>query len=996
MWRNWYKTAVFLLFIILSFVDVQSQEYDYIFNETKNTKLQNHSITSIVQDLNGFLWIGTNLGLYRYDGYDFTPFNISSKPSQLDNHITTLLTHNENLWIGSDQGIHILNTTNYKITSLTNHKNDTTSIPINMVSKLYKDKQNTIWVCYNTNQISKYLGNNQFKNFTISSLSADFKLDNIFETFGNSYILKFSNNKTKITKIIRARLINNKFYIKTLKKINYGNNVLFNFDYKIYLIENNNIFSYNSFIDGFKLTPSFFNNTLDFQVATYFKKNAIYLGTSKSSFYKLSFGKNISMVNTIIDQNNSRVNNFLVDKSGILWVGTSSGLYKLKKQKKLFNTYLYNNQLNKENEIRSIIQDYKENIYAINQNDIFQYNFTTKKFDNLNWLNNINSTPFTICEYDNNNFLVGFQGGGIGIYNKKTTSLKNYFENKSTVSSSVLKLFKDKNNIVWIGTLNGLNYYDQKKDTLIKNLNLSKDHLKSDIIFDIKLDSENNLWVGTNNGLFSLKVDYSTNPLTINSFKIKNLPYEIHSILINKNILWLTTKFNGLLKYNTSTKKTILFNESKGLSVNTTYSILPGKRNELWIGTSFGLSRFDTIQNEFMNFFDYNGLAGSQSNSFSQLKTKTGQLFFGGKNGITSFFPVQIAIDSTNYPLNLVNINWYNTSEKSNTIKTKINNQRFTELKIPFNNAFITFEFSLADYFKPTKNHFKYRLIGFLNEWKTLNNTNKLSYTNIPPGKYLLEVLALNADGNWNKETLRLPITVNQIYYKRWWFILAVVLFFGLLLFLIRKYELSHILKMENLRIRIARDLHDELGSILTGIAIKSDLLLEKIKFNSKKEILKVISEQSRIAVDSLSDIVWAIDSKNNSIQELSDRMESLMYQFLSPLNISITYQTLQNIKNLEINQDYRQHVFLIFKEAITNIIKHSNASLVFVSMVKKKSSIKLTIADNGTKITTSKSNLNGNGINNMTLRAEKIKGKIKFSNDNGYTVELNFPYKNI
>jgi len=119
--------------------------------------------------------------------------------------------------------------------------------------------------------------------------------------------------------------------------------------------------------------------------------------------------------------------------------------------------------------------------------------------------------------------------------------------------------------------------------------------------------------------------------------------------------------------------------------------------------------------------------------------------------------------------------------------------------------------------------------------------------------------------------------------------------------------------------------------------------------------------------------------------------MESVLYQFLTPLNITFTLQSLQDNKPLLINQDYRQHVFLIFKEAITNIMKHSNATHVFVSITKEENNLRLTIKDNGTKITNECRTLNGNGIKNMKLRAKKINGEIQFIYNKGFTVELLF-----
>jgi len=352
-----------------------------------------------------------------------------------------------------------------------------------------------------------------------------------------------------------------------------------------------------------------------------------------------------------------------------------------------------------------------------------------------------------------------------------------------------------------------------------------------------------------------------------------------------------------------------------------------------------------------------------------------------------------LQIDAQNFNLNFKKASWYNSNKKSTNIVFFEND--LTGITLPYNNAFVKFEFAFKDFPITPNCKFKYKLSGMYSNWINLEKTNEVTFTHLPPGDYNLEIIYSTGTSNWNLKSLEIPIIVNQVYFKRWWFIVALICFIAVLLFFIRKYELNHIKNMEALKSKISRDLHDELGSTLTGIAIKSDLLLEQIDLKSKKEFLSEIAEQSRNAVEALSDIVWVIDSCNNSIQNLSDRMESILYQYLTPLNITVNFQSLKNKKPLYINQDYRQHVFLIFKEAITNIMKHSNATKVLVSITKDKNKIKLTIKDNGTKITNKTRSLCGNGIKNMKLRAEKIHGEIQFNYNNGFTVELLFNYLN-
>jgi two-component sensor histidine kinase len=356
-------------------------------------------------------------------------------------------------------------------------------------------------------------------------------------------------------------------------------------------------------------------------------------------------------------------------------------------------------------------------------------------------------------------------------------------------------------------------------------------------------------------------------------------------------------------------------------------------------------------------------------------------------SGLTNFNS-----QSNYFKILIKEISWYDSNKKITVFRNNVTLNKSSKSTLPYNNAFVRFEFKLSENINSEFYTFRYKLFGLHSDWRTFNNS-ELLFTNLPPGDYNLKIIASEKYNNLNYSTIILPISVNQVYYKRWWFLTSLVLFIGLILFFVRKYELNHINKMEQLRLRISRDLHDELGSSLTGIAMKSDILLSNINANSKKKILEEISDQSRSAVDTLSDIVWAIDSRNNTLEDLSDRMKSTMYQFLSPLNISCKFNSPIFDKQLEINQSYRQHVFLIFKEAITNIMKHSNATEVNISLTIQKNKMKLVILENGTISKNKNEVLNGNGIKNMNLRATKINGELSISIDNGYCIELVFFY---
>ena len=998
MFFNWRKITVFL---ILSYVSItlEAQEFTTIENITSGTKLQNHNILGIAQDSLGYLWIGTNWGLYKYDGYQFKPYRITSTPSLLNNNIKTLILQDDNLWIGTKGGINIINTKTNSSKSITSSsKNGLTS---NYVKKLYMDKSNNIWVGYYDDKLSRHIGNFKFQHFDlkINNNGKRFIVNDILETTPNTFYIKLLSETLEASyiKIIEAKYDGNKLSTKIIKEEDTDNVLLLSIGNRLHLIDRNNLYKFNEVSGSFKFINNLFSKDSVKNLIFYADKTKnIYIGTQNKSFYNLN-KKTYSPQNyTIISDNETSINTFFIDKSGLLWVGTNNGLFKIKKNVNLFKKHLQEASIAQRNKMRSIIQDKKGNIYAVNQTKLFKYDARNKEFIDLKWENN-NSAPYALLENDENSLLVGTQGSSIVIYNKNTNVCKPFFNKYQKLSNNhIIKLFRDVHDILWIGTLDGLYYFDKKNDSLVKiqNSNLQEGIEENESIFEIKPFKENQLWIGTNTGLYQLKVDYSVFPLQIHTIKIETIQDAVRSILIDNDVLWIATQTQGFLKYQSKTQKITQINETNGLSDNTVYSILPGENHEIWLGTRNGLSRYNTITNQFLNYYDYNGLADNEFNSSSQLKANNGELFFGGQNGITQFMPSDFETGATNFNLNISTISWFN----SKTDSTHIINSEYSKnkpLELPFNNAFVNFEFSLTDYFKPANNTFKYKISGLNRDWRILNKTNVLSFTNLPPGNYNLEVMASTNYGKWNNQIITVPIIVKQIYYKQWWFLSACGVLILLLLYFIRRYELSHIIKLENLRLQISRVLHDELGSVLTGIAIRSELLKENIVVESKDKVLDEIAEQSRSAVDALSDIVWAIDSRNNSIQNLSERMETILYLLLKPLDVTYTFENLQEHKPLYLKQDHRQHIYLIFKEAVTNIVKHSNATHVTVVFTKEENKIKLKINDNGTIVSKSATKLGGHGIKNIRMRAKKIKADVQINTKNGFTIELLFDYLN-
>lgn len=750
------------LFCFLNSFSLIAQVYSTAENITKGTRLQNHNITCIAQDMDGFLWVGTNLGLYRYDGYQFLDFSVNTTPSILNNNIRSLLIDGAHLWIGSMGGINIINTVDKSMVNLTSNSNIELSIPANFISKIHKDSQNEIWVGHNSGYLSHYKGTQKVANYKLVEKVNDYKVFNFFEIEKQSFVVQLINVKNKSTKIIAVHIKDNQLIKKDLIETE-DRVMLFKMKNELLLIINNEVKYFDFAAQVFLSKNVFIEQTENFYGLPYVENNnKVYIGTNKSKFYCIDIIDSFKVSEIELGIDEKFVNSFFVDKTGLLWVGATNGLYKFKKSISLF---------------------------------------------------------------------------------------------------------------------------------------------------------EGN---------------------------------------------------------------------------NTIYFRAQGVENKLWLGTLEGLLRDDTVINQFQKFYPYVGFVSNAFNSSSYLKINRNTLFLGTQNGISSFNPTNLLTKKTNLNLNITGVSWYN-SKKDSTYTLSVNNINLKRIELPYNNAFLSFEFSLSDYLNPKKNSFKYKFKGLHSNWRILNKTNSLTFSHLPPGDYVLEVMAATNYGKWNNQQLSIPIIVHQIIYKQWWFIFIMVVLLFSVAFLVRKYEIYHIKEMEKLRLRIARDLHDELGSVLTGIAIRSELINENIDENKRNEFLNEMAVQSRAAVDTLGDLVWAIDSRNNGLQNLMDRIENVLFQLLSPKKITYTFNCFNTKKAIVLNQEYRQHVFLIFKEALTNVIKHSNATEVNVSFTKEKQQLKLTIKDNGTKFNKNVNNLNGNGLANMKTRAEKINGSIQFIHKEGFTVVLLF-----
>jgi signal transduction histidine kinase len=277
---------------------------------------------------------------------------------------------------------------------------------------------------------------------------------------------------------------------------------------------------------------------------------------------------------------------------------------------------------------------------------------------------------------------------------------------------------------------------------------------------------------------------------------------------------------------------------------------------------------------------------------------------------------------------------------------------------------------------------------GFDRDWVHAGMQNAATYTNLDPGDYVFRVRGSNSDGVWNEQGASIRMIIHPPFWETWWFRILMGIILAGLLFLAYRIRVGQILAVERLRTRIASDLHDDVGSALTRIAVHSEVIQNT---RDQKKIVtssQMIGEMSREIVGTLSDLVWSIDARRDTFQELANRMRSFGLDLLSTKDIRFQLTTDVPDMTRNIAVDVRQNLYLIFKEAVNNIAKHSGASEAQASLGEKDGWLIMTIRDNGKGLPEAVRS-GGQGLKNMKMRAQRIGGRIEIMNAEGLRIVI-------
>ena len=835
-----YLPIRFIFIFLLNLISFQDgkvcAQSDFLFNHLNVSHgLSNNQINAIYKDNEGFMWFGTMAGLNRYDGYSFKiyKYDIDDSSSISDNFVNQIMEdHLGRLWIGTRNGFNIFDPVKEKFISPQMDKafERYISLAPQSVNNIIKASDGNFWYLDNHSRIFRY--NNHSDNIEeinfydsanysasemyCTDIASDHKgniwvvttngilkliskedkkvkkeLKNIYDLMGgklNYYLLFVDNDdglwinaKNDALGIFYFDFKSGKFHHITKDKgparlnTNIVNGIIQDDNGKIWIATDHgglNCLDKETFSIMYLLhNPNDQRSISQNSITSIYKDNTgiIWLGTFKKGvcYYheeiiKFKSYKHIPSISNslIIDD----VNCFAEDMKGNVWIGTNGGgLDYFDRDEGRFNHYAHN----------------PIDIYSLSNNIIVN------------------------LYMDKNNILwIGTYYGGLNYYdgNRFYRFVSDENDPNSIADNRIWKIFEDSQGRLWIGTLGGgVDLFDRKNKVFKHFKETYKVRNMSDYISDIDEDKDGNIWIGTANGIVILTKE--------DQIRILQQQTEDSSTLSNNNItalecddrgyVWIGTR-EGLNLFNIKEKKYKIFRQSDGLADNVIATVIMDDFNNIWIGTPNGLSNlilendnWQELSISIKNYEESDGLQGKEFNQNAALKNTSGDLLFGGANGFNIIQPEKIKSNKREPDIVFTSFEIYNKEVK---VGEEINGRvlfeksvmKSDEVVLKYQEKMFSIGFTALNYFQPEKNKYKYRLIGFNDEWLDCDvKLRKITYTNLDPGEYTFQVIASNNDGLWNLEGTSLQIVILPPYWKtKWAFFVYIILIAGILFML--------------------------------------------------------------------------------------------------------------------------------------------------------------------------------------------------------------------
>jgi signal transduction histidine kinase/ligand-binding sensor domain-containing protein len=908
-------------------------------------------VTSVTQDESGFIWVGTYFGLSRYDGYHFR--TISLPDVQKNKYVSALLATGDALYAGFLFGGGLMEfrqgrATAYSLPLKDNVDNDIYLLSRHTGSGILLVSSSHI-VYHFVDGVFKQLFklDDTFKDVSMTSLAMD-KDGNIWLGTEKGLILF-----TKSEKLINVSPDATVY----LQPSGRGIAAIFAKRYQYILV---NIETGTGPViekarwkgEAFRQVPQ-----------ENFQPGQFWLEDTSGRFIHLGADGNtsaLSIEGIVADD----VQHLYSDRENNLWIATHTGLVKVANLPARFYAY---------GEIAYGTGDIVGNDSAVwVANGKHLYTIRNNNIERLPGFNEPANYPTKLLLTDSD-LWVGRLTTGVWRLSLKNNEIisRQFYDYAGGVKIRVHAIVEDSDGNVWLTGENGI--FLIKDGRVIAHFQPLLQNGNSAFIICLAIDTKRRIvWAGDNSeGILQIKYE-----LTHNGANFKVIRYidagkgltdgYIRSMLLDsQDLLWAGTRFGGIfmIKENESSIEVQNLSAKAGLQCTRVTDIKEVNGKEIWLSTCNGVYRYTYDTESWQAFTTADGLQSGEVFA-SYISAGQNKCWAALELGITAFR----VSDKTKLPPPLVNITGVHVLGRQDSLA--VTQQRVRDYR-PDENS-IGFEFAAASYTDEKRILYRYVLMGYDNEWSAPARTNSINYASLPAGKYVFKVIASAGNNEWSVTPASFSFTIIRPFYKSPWFValLAALLFAGIYFF--RMYQLSQKLKLERVRSRISSDLHDDIGSTLSSISIISEGAIKENNPVAAKEMIKEINENAVWILDKMDDIIWCVNPKNDSFTHFMLRIRKFGAALFEAKGIEYDISIDENIPDNPLSMASRQHMYLILKEAINNLVKYSGASYASLSMQLNANFLDIIVKDNGKGFDTNDVR-RGNGLYNMKRRASML-----------------------
>lgn len=938
--------------------------------------LPHNSVHAVTQTPDGYLWVGTREGLARFDGARFVPLEDAAAPELKHAWITALgVSRDGSLWIASESN-GVTRLKDGRFTRFT----AADGLPGDQIQCFLESRDGSLWLGgdrglsrFEAGRFTRITGSELLNNNSVKALYEDAR-----------GILRVATVKGLVSVNAEGLVSTNNFGIGPVTGVLKA--VCEDRQGRLWLGATDALLR---LMDG-KLGSYAANKTLPEKITT-----SIYEDRAGQLWVGTYGGLTRRVDGTLTPWwlNKAPIGDLIYtiyeDREQNLWVGGRDGLYRLSPAR--FVTYTTQEGLNCNN-VTSVCEDLFGDLWfgtwggGVNRLHGGQFSVITA----TNGLTQ--DTVLSLHESRDRSLYVGMDYPG-GLNRVRPGGSNDFVRPPGLINAAIRVLHQDRRGALWIGTSKGLNVLrDGALETFTTN------GLPGGNVTALCETRAGPIWIGTDGGL-SRWADGKFTNVTQREGLSHN---DVNAIYEDADeTLWVGTKGGGLNRLRAG--QWTSYTTVQGLFSEEIYEIVEDDRGYLWMSCRRGIFRVN--KQEFAaldqgtipaltstHFVRADGLATVQCNGVAKpagWKSRDGQIWFPTIRGVVAVQP-GIRINPQPPPVWIEEVRAGHRLLRTGSLA----NPAAPSVTVPPGAGDVEIHYTGLSLQVPEKVRFKYRLEAVDKNWTDAGAQRSVTYNNLAPGRYQFTVIAANNDSVWNETGATLALVVLPQFWQTWWFNLALFAVPAFALVWAYRARGRRLREIEQLRIRIASDLHDDVGARLTKVAMITEQVERETDVNAARPHIHMIARTTRDITRAMDEIVWTINPKNDTLDNLANYIFHYAQEYFQNTGVRCRLDLPPALPEHTLSTEYRHNLFMAVKEALNNILKHAGAAEARIRLAVADDRLTIAITDNGRGFAADRAHPGGDGLVNMRERLRQVGGSLRLESapDRGTTITMEAP----